>query len=665
MSEYNGKIIEYLRKNNYTYGLVTGSKGKKLIVLEQHGKEQAINISQIVCLHSIQSSRSNLASDIKELDNKIEETKNEIDTNLIWEIFNFSKGTSTLTEFCQAYFESTESFQLSAMFRALLDDPKHFKNRGGEFSVFSQKQLDENLLKEKKTRQKELFKIQLGRITNAFDNKEEIDAEAEDNKYIFDEAEEFLFKNKKNNFEKFIGSFSKLPPREIAFDLLKKVHKIPEGMNKLFTIAGIETEFSPEVLETAAQIPAFTIDANREDITDLTIFSIDDDDTLEIDDAISLQEKDGNFIIGIHIADPEYFVENGDLLDITAKKRTSSIYLPTGAVTMFPEKLSCDLASLNPNKIRPALSLFIDMTHAGQINSWHFSKTAIKSKKRLNYEEADDLINSTNPTNDIAKTLQVLTGVSLKLQAKRLNNGGFEIDQPELKVRVINGKIKVKEIFSSSPSRRIIQEMMIIFNSLAAEFADKNSIPAIYRLQPPPTSDNFPIGTVIKFDPIKTPSLFKHLKGAKLSLMPGKHSGLGCLRYMQMSSPLRRYGDFIMHRQFSGALAKSTPPHNEDDLYRIIAVAESTAKEIKGIENNLERQWVIKFVEDNYPTGQEIEATILYRKYDRYQVLLNDIPIKGFLTGKNIGELGDKIIITLKTSDPENNILNFEFKRKL
>src|SRR6185503_3625055 len=112
-------------------------------------------------------------------------------------------------------------------------------------------------------------------------------------------------------------------------------------------IAGVETEFPPHLLEAAEQIPAYAHTAGRTDYSDLPAFTIDDEDTREVDDALTVTRSGSEIVVGIHIADVSAFVHKGDLLDAEAARRSSTIYLPALSVRMFPERLSTDLASLN------------------------------------------------------------------------------------------------------------------------------------------------------------------------------------------------------------------------------------------------------------------------------------------------------------------------------
>src|SRR6185503_21107605 len=125
----------------------------------------------------------------------------------------------------------------------------------------------------------------------------------------------------------------------------------------LLVIAGVEESFASAQTEAAEALPPAVHTSARADFRHLPAISIDDDDTVEIDDALTIYEEGGQYVVGIHIADASAFVSRGDVLDVEALKRASTIYLPTKAVRMLPERLSTDLASLKQGVDRAAFSV--------------------------------------------------------------------------------------------------------------------------------------------------------------------------------------------------------------------------------------------------------------------------------------------------------------------
>src|SRR5262249_54157179 len=314
----------------------------------------------------------------------------------------------------------------------------------------------------------------------------------------------------------------------------------------------------------------------RFDYQNAVTFSIDDEDTREVDDALSVLHRGAEIIVGIHIADVSAFVQKGELLDAEAAHRSSSIYLPSVTVRMFPERLATDLASLNSGSPRPAYTVEVRFDEQGNRLGYRIALTTINVQKRFSYDDADRALDAGDTS------FQTLHRIAQQLHDERAGRGAITFRRPELKIRIKGDEIEIKKINSSSPSRFIVSEMMILANGLSADFASVNALPVIYRTQE--ARDAVAVEETPAVEALAFERLRKTFKRSRLSLTPGLHSGLGLSAYTQASSPIRRYADLVTQRQFTAMLKGLAIPHGREELLRILVTAEAAEQEIRTIE---------------------------------------------------------------------------------
>ena len=358
-----------------------------------------------------------------------------------------------------------------------------------------------------------------------------------------------------------------------------------------------------------------------------------------MDDAITIYHLDDEIVVGIHIADVSAFVEKGDSLDVEAARRSSTIYLPTTTVLMFPDRLSTDLASLRQGCERPGFTVEVRFDHQFNQLGYRIALSTVRVERRLSYDEADRLI-AEDPG------LKTLHAIAAHLQQTRAARGAITFRRPELKISVDADGIHVKKINPHAPSRTLVSELMILANGLAADFASVNSLPVIFRTQEPREAvavDDTPAIEALAFDKLR-----KTFKRSRLSLTPGLHSGLGLTAYTQASSPIRRYADLITQRQFTALLAARPIPYTRDELLRILAAAEAAELEIRSIEDRSTNYWLLQHLAKE-KMDQALKAIVLDQKGN---IELEDYYLRGKLSGPPGVQPGAVIEVVIETIDP-------------
>ncbi|MCI0693740.1 ribonuclease R [candidate division KSB1 bacterium] len=395
----------------------------------------------------------------------------------------------------------------------------------------------------------------------------------------------------------------------------------------------------PVAVEQAAEQLALEITPDllqqRLDLRDLMTFTIDPADAKDFDDAVSLRHLDnGNYELGVHIADVSHYVTEGSPLDKEALARGTSVYLVDRVVPMLPERLSNELCSLKPHTDRLTYSCIMEVTPKGEVINYRIAETIIHSKRRFNYEEVQEILDGKKSGADTAasdyekalgpaldEALRELNELAHVLTRRRLRNGSLDFDTPEVKI-ILDAAGFPTEIRRKlrQDSNRMIEEFMLLANQTITKHVDlklaqkRNKPPFIYRIHEPPDPlkiEEFALFVKafgFNFDhqqtiTSKVLSRFLHEIAGKpeadiienvmlRSLMKAKYStenlghfGLAFKHYSHFTSPIRRYPDLIVHRTLK-AYANGYHPEMHEALARKLSYAaqQSSERELVALE---------------------------------------------------------------------------------
>lgn len=366
-------------------------------------------------------------------------------------------------------------------------------------------------------------------------------------------------------------------------------HKNDTGTDILAIIKkyGLPENFPEEVIAEAERIPEEIHEAEikrRLDLRDKTIITIDGADAKDLDDAISIEKlNNGNYKLGVHIADVTYYVRENSPLDKEALKRGTSVYLVDRVIPMLPKKLSNGVCSLHPGEPRLTLSVFMEINKSGKVVDHQIVETVIESKERLVYDNISDLLEH-NDQEQLGRYAHILDDLKLMkelchiLTKKREERGSIDFDFPEAKI-ILDKKghpIEVKK-FDRRIANRMIEEFMLISNETVAEYMYWADIPFLYRIHEDPDMEK--INEFNKFihnfgyhlkgtqeihpkelqelikkientreENIINTLMLRSLRKAKYSSEPEGHFGLAAKYYSHFTAPIRRYPDLQIHR---------------------------------------------------------------------------------------------------------------------
>jgi len=368
--------------------------------------------------------------------------------------------------------------------------------------------------------------------------------------------------------------------RGVVAEVLGRSGLVHVEMAALARRYGLSLDFPKDVSDEAHAISSRVTPADmagRLDLRDVECFTIDPADAKDFDDAVSLQEIDGGYELGVHISDVSHYVPEGGALDKEALRRGTSVYLVDGVIPMLPERLSNHICSLQEGRDRLTFSVIIQISPRGALKDFSVRKSVIRSQRRFSYEEVQAILDGSDGVH--AETLRLMERVALILMRKRFREGSVDFNLPEVSF-VFDDRGVVTDIVPKARlmSMRVIEEFMLLANRAVAQGVSemRPNKPFVYRVHDVPDPEKVHellefmrhLGIKVQLDPTSSRSFQQMIEQIRGKPEEGVvqdvtirsmakavyhernigHFGLGFRQYTHFTSPIRRYPDLIVHR---------------------------------------------------------------------------------------------------------------------
>ena len=484
---------------------------------------------------------------------------------------------------------------------------------------------------------------------------------------------------------------------------------------------GIPDTFSDETMKEVDNLPDEVLEKDlvgRTDLRNEMIFTIDGDDTKDIDDAISIEKVGDNYKLGVHIADVSYYVRPNTSLDSEAFERGTSVYLADRVIPMLPHKLSNGICSLNPNVDRLAVSCIMEIDKNGNVVDYDILETVIRSRKQMTYKNVNKILEENivpEGYEDYEEKLRLMLELAHILRKNKENRGYIDFDIDESKI-IVDDKGKAIDVTLRyrGEGEKLIEDFMIVANETVATHIYYMELPFIYRIHGEPNEEkinNFMrflniLGYKVKEDlhkltPKTMQNILKQLKDKKefhlLSALLLRsmqkaiydtnnigHFGIASKCYTHFTSPIRRYPDTTVHRLLHTYIFDNNINNETINFYEreLPFVAEHTSNmERRSIEceravdDMKKAEYMMDHIGEEYegiissvmPFGMFVELPNLIEglvrldsiKGDYYTYDETTFTVRGNKDKRGF-RLGDSIKIRVVAADKEKRTIDFE-----
>ena len=502
-------------------------------------------------------------------------------------------------------------------------------------------------------------------------------------------------------------------------------HKNDPGVDILSIVRamGIEPEFPAKVLKQATTVSKPVSDADmagRNDLRDLTVVTIDGEDTKDIDDGVSLVMDGDDYILGVHIADVTNYVQESSALDVEALKRGTSVYLADRVIPMLPHTLSNGICSLNEGVDRLALSCIMKFDKKGNLIDHEICESVINSNHRMTYTSVYAIMTGDESERerfaDVADMIDKMYELSQILRAKRKKRGSIDFDFPETHILIDKaGKVVGLVPYERNDAHKLIEDFMLAANETVAEHFETMESPFLYRVHGAPdpekiqglarflgacgyalkgNKDNIHPKEIQKMleslaghedEAVITKMTLRSMQQAKYDTECKGHFGLAAKYYCHFTSPIRRYPDLQIHRiikdHVRGRMNERKITHYESILPEVATQTSRLERRAEECEREVDKLKIVQYMKDFI--GQEFEGAIssitgwgLYVELentveglvhvstmfdDHYDFIEENLTLVGEHSGR-VFKLGQPVTVVLESVDENARTIDFVLK---
>jgi exoribonuclease II len=658
-----GTLVEFKTGSDRRLAVVERPEGKKLwVVIDEREQAHTLHPRDVTY---IVTGEQFTAGQISNFRTAVQPFLDPANLEVAWE-FCVEEGQSTTPEDLAALLFSEQSAVCCYAAHCLLSEDKlYFKQRKESYEPRSVAQVTE--LKhqiEVEAQRQAQWQAFLARINQAlagesrsWDDSDRLWLDSLDRYATWGDDGKHI-----NQAIELLSALHRSATPESAFELLVALGLWSSHENLFLKRSQIPIQFPDSVTQVAkACLDSFPQDPDndRRNLTHLKVYTIDDESTQEIDDGLSVEfEADGRERLWIHIADPTRWLSPGDALDLEARRRGTTVYLPTGMIPMFPKELATGPMSLVQGRTCCALSFGVVLSESGEIEDYVVVPSQIQPTYRLTYEDVDEILEL-----GVKAEAELLTlhRWARQRQQWRQSQGSIVIRIPEASIKVSDQEEITIAVLEESSSRQLVAEMMILAGEVAGHYGQTHELALPFRNQAqpelPPEEElqNLPAG------PVRDSAIRRCMPRSEVSLTPARHASLGLATYTQVTSPIRRYSDLIAHFQIKAHLRGDPLPFAREVLQDMLLSTASTAYEATLVERQTNRYWGLEYLRRHQDTLWQALMLRWLREQDGLAlILLEDLGLELAARFDRALSPGENLWLRVSHVDPRRDIIHFQ-----
>ena len=655
-----GTLIEFRLGTERRLAAADRPEGKKhWIVIDERGQSHTLHPRQVTYeVAGCTFKPSEIPNFLKEVEPYLDPSSLEV----AWELLVEDGEAVTCAGMAQLLFSDQSPPLCYAAHCLLSEDKIYFKQKADGYEPRSAAMVAE--IKHQRSAEESKLREQQEFFTHIQQKLAGVVVEWQDSdRTRLESLERFVLhpENTSRAAQEILSALGRPQTPQSAFDVLVELGLWSPHENLFLRRSQIPVHFRREVLEVAQQCldsPPPDPDSNRLDLTHLKVYTIDDESTQEIDDGLSLEYlENGSQRLWMHIADPTRLVRPGDELDLEARRRSTTLYLPTGMIPMFPPELATGPMSLVQGNVCRALSFGVVLDETGNVQDYQIHASLIKPTYRLTYEDVDEMLQlGIRAEPEIA----AIASWAVRREEWRKSQGSINIHMPEAVIKVKNDDEIIIDVLDDSRSRQLVAEMMILAGEVAGRYGQTHQIPLPFRGQPQPELPSEEELLQLPAGPVRFCAMRRCMPRSEMSITPARHAGLGLDTYTQVTSPIRRYTDLLAHFQIKAHLRGDPLPFSAEQLQEVMLSVTTAAYEATLVERQTNRYWGLEYLRRH---ADQVWQALVLRWLQEHNnlglILLEDLGLELVMRFKRSVSLGDRLEVQVSHVDPRQDEIHF------
>jgi exoribonuclease-2 len=658
-----GTLVEFKQQGEPRLAVVDRPEGKKnWVVVDERGQTYTLHPREFTYeVANGTFSPSDIPAFLQEAEAHVDPDSLEV----AWEFLSEAGEAADPASLASLLFSDDSPPLCYAAHRLLSDDKIYFKQKGDRYEPRPVAQVQDLLHQiQKETQRQQEWASFTEKLSQALAG-ESVEWDKVDRPRLEPLEKLALFgdeSSQRSQAVEILNAINRPPTDAGALELLIDIGLWSTHENLALRRSQIPVQFSDDVLAMAQQRiahPPTDPDSARLNLIHLKVYTIDDESTREIDDGLSLEMlEDGRQRLWIHIADPTRLLVPGDELDLSARRRCTTVYLPTGIIPMFPVELATGPMSLVQGQTCCALSFAVILTEAGDIAEYSIHTTHIKPTYRLTYEDVDEML-------DLGVRAEPeLHGLAHWAQVRsrwRQTQGAISIHMPETSIKVSEDEDSIDiQVLEESLARIMVAEMMILAGEVAARYGQTHNLAIPFRSQPQPELPTEEELIQLPTGLVRSCAIRRCMTRSEMGIVPSRHATLGLESYSQVTSPIRRYTDLLAHFQLKAHLRGDPLPFSSEEMTELTQGASTASYEATMVERQTKRYWALEYLRRQQDRVWDAMLLRWLREDDGLGlIMLDDLGLELAMRFNRGVALGERFQVRVSHANPRQDVIRF------